>query len=439
MKKRYLSVIATLLCALLAVFTVFGAGCKKNYDKNIEQEMKGSFNFFWNEAQTAESEYPTYGLILDRYPSGRGYASIASVGFGLAAYVVGAEEGYVTKDAAKERTEKTLDTLLTLQKKSGVAWNGFFAHFITTDKGERWGKCEISSVDTAILLCGALTAGEYFGGTVKEKADELYSNVNWTSFIKTRGRKSYISMAYNPDSGAVSDGCWDYYAEQLMIYVLGAGSPTEEYRLGDTEYYDFTRTKGEYGDSGEFYYSWFGSIFTYQFSHAFVDFRGKVDKDGTNWFQNSVNASKAAYNYCKSNTGSKTFKEGGWGLTACDAPLGYNGHLGNPPRGWTPTGDYLVYEGTVAPAGAIGSVVFIPDESLKALKYYQTLEELQGEYGLKDSYNLDCNYYAVDSIGIDKGISLLMLANYKGETVWKQFMKSTYVNSGLSVLGFKEA
>lgn len=442
MKKKLTSL---LILLILAATLAFSPACKKDlkkeYAKDIAKEMELSFNFFWEQAQTDEQYPATYGLIVDRWPAGKDYSSIASVGFGLTAYVIGVEQGYVTHEEAGTRSEKTLDTLLALQQRGGgVAWEGFFAHFINNKTGARHGKCEISSVDTAILLCGALTAGEYFGGAVKEKAQTLYSNVNWKSFIKTRGSKSYISMAYNPDTDTVSSGCWDWYAEQLMIYVLGAGSPNAEHRLDDKTYYDFTRQSGSYGSSGEFIYSYFGSIFTYQYSHAWINFKGLKDKNGTDWFENSVRASKAAYEYCADRKSqSETFKKGGWGLTACDAPNGYNGHLGASPRGWTPDAAYYDNEGTVAPAGAIGSVVFTPEESLKALRYYQSLEFLNGTYGLRDSYNLDKNYAASDCIGIDKGISLVMLQNYLDGSVWETFMKNACVKSGLDVLGFTKA
>lgn len=446
--KKKLSLLTSIV--LSAVTVSFGAaGCAtdlyEEYKDSIDTEMRLSFDFFWNECVTDES-LPTYGLIVDRWPGNDNYASTASVGFGLTAYVIGAEEGWVTREEAQERSLGTLETILAIQADGeneaspnyhDVAYEGFLAHFIDTRTAARYGDCEISSVDTAILLCGALTVGEYFGGEVAEAAEEVYSNVNWNAFIKELGGRTLISMAYDPDTGIVSNGCWDWYAEQLMIYVLGAGSPVEEYRLDDEAYYDFTRRTGSYGDSGEFIYSYFGSIFTYQYSHAWIDFRGKTDKNGTDWWTNSVNASRANYNYCRDMVNSSaTFAAGGWGLTACDAPNGYNGYLGTPARGWQPNSEYYRYEGTVAPAGAIGSVVFTPEESLEALEYYQSLRLLNGAYGLNDSYNLDYDFYASDCIGIDKGISLLMLANFKNEVVWSVFMQNEHVLSGLENLGF---
>ena len=432
-------IIAT-LCCLAACGEPGKEQLLKDYSEQIQQEMKGCFDFFWNEAQTADNS-PAYGLIADRAGVTQGAgASIASVGFGLAAYVVGVEEGYVSKADAETRAKGTLQTLLRLQTNGSKATrHGFFTHFLNMNSAVPMSGSEISSIDTAIMLCGALTAGEYFGGEVEQLANEIYANVDWTSMRMTRSGKRYIAMTFNASGNPVTP--WDYYAEQLMIYVLGAGSPTEEYRLDDKEYYDFTRAEGNY-KGHKFYYSWFGSIFTYQFSHAFIDFRNKKDKNGTDWWDNSVQASLAAYEYCRDNVNlSETYKEGGWGLTACDSPTGNSGELGCPPRGWSSSANpsYDLIQGTVAPCGAIGSVVFTPEQSLKALKYYQSLRLLNGKYGLLDSYNLDRRYYATDYIGIDKGISLLMLYNYKCDGVWDLLNANEYIANGLDVLGFTAA
>ena len=439
--KKLLTLICTLI--ITAAFLAFVPACSEDlgekYEGAIEKEMKGSFDFFWNEANTTEGS-PAYGLIVDRWPRANEYGSIASVGFGLTAYVIGVEEGWVQREEAEERSLKTIEALIGLQQREDVTWEGFFAHFINMKNGNRYGNCEISSVDTAILLCGAVTAGEYFGGKVKDAAYTLYGNVNWKAFEVVRGNKTYISMSYNPDTGkVVTSGVWDWYAEQLMIYVLGAGSPTAEYRLDDTAYYSFKRSVAGY-NGHKFIHSYFGSLFTYQYSHAWIDFSGIVDREGVNWFKNSVEASKAAYEFCRDRaSSSKTFAEGGWGLTACDAPNGYNGYLGATPRGWTPDAAYSKYEGTVAPAGAIGSVVFTPKESLEALEYYQTLRLINGKYGLLDSYNLDFDYFADQCIGIDKGISIVMLSNYTDGIIWETFMQSSEVQSALTILGFTES
>lgn len=436
--KKTLSITAIIL--ILVILCCQTCGCTQGnlrvlYAENIEQEMKGCFNFFWEQANHTVGS-AGYGIISDRWPSmSSQYGSIASIGFGLTAYVIGVEQGYVELEEAKTRTLGTLETMLRLQEDVDSAYEGFFYHFLDKASGKKWNNCEVSTIDTAILLCGALTAGEYFGGEIATKANQLYANANWKAFEVAKNGKTYISMGYK-NGAVIKNGLWDWYAEQLMIYVLGAGSPTKDYRLSSEPYYDFTRKTGNFGTEN-FIYSYFGSIFTYQYSHAWIDFRSYTDQNGTNWFENSVNASKSAYNFCILNASqSESYSKKSWGLTACDTNNGYSGYLGASPRGWSANAEYDAVKGAIAPAGAIGSVVFTPAESLRALRYYQSLPQLNNRfYGLNDSFNLDYDWYAEDCIGIDKGISLLMLANYLDETVWNYFMQNENVLNGLAALG----
>lgn len=451
--KKYLKLICTILLVVLLLGCFAACGelsdeqLKSKYSDLIEKEMRGSFDFFWNETQTDDGS-PAYGLVADRanyvqaYGKNTSPASIASVGFGLAAYVIGAEQGYVTKQEAQTRTEGTLHTLLTLQTdpESKVTKNGFFTHFLDMETAKPAPGSEYSSIDTAIMLCGALTAAQYFGGEVETLANQIYSNVNWTSMRLKKGTQPCIAMTF---SGDTPSGPWDFYAEQLMIYVLGAGSPNAAYRLDDTEYYAFTRKQGNY-KGHSFYYSWFGSIFTYQFSHAFIDFRNKKDAQGTNWWENSVQASLADYEYCKDNSNTyTTFRDGVWGLTACDGVSGYCGFIGSGTRGWNPSSAspdernaYTPNISTVAPCGALGSVVFTPKQSLEALNTFNKDSKLNGRYGLVDSYNLDKDFYASSYIGIDKGITLCMLYNYMTDGIWTLTNGNQYLQNGLTALGF---
>ena len=96
-------------------------------------------------------------------------------------------------------------------------------------------------------------------------------------------------------------------------------------------------------------------------------------------------------------------------------------------------------DGTISPCGAIGSIVFTPKESIKAIEYYyNTFKKLWGKYGFKDGFNLEEkeDWFAKEYIGIDKGIELLMIENYLNETIWKYFMRNEYVINGLKILGF---
>jgi len=390
-------------------------------DEVIEWEMKGSFDFFWERANTDEGS-PGYGLIRDRYPGSEGIASTASVGFGLTAYLIGIEKGYITREQGLDRVTRTLDTLLTIEREEG-----FYYHFVDMLTGKRAWNSEISSIDTAILLMGVLSAGEYFGGEVEVKAQQIYDEVSWPWFIDPDRNMFY--MAYRPEKGF--EGYWDFYAEQLMLYVLAAGSDTHP--TDQMPYYVFTRHSAKYGDGQTFIHSWFGSLFTHQFSHAWIDFRGRSDKKDVNWFDNSVEASLAQVNFA-TNMDEKytTLGPDAWGLTACDGPDGYNGLYGAPPSGFDNKQHFI--DDTIPPAGAIGSIIFVPEQAQRAMLYYYSFEDLKGPYGFKDAFNLSRDWFASDVIGIDKGISLLMLANYQSDMVYRITMENKNLLQGLERL-----
>lgn len=392
----------------------------------MEYEMRGSFNFFWEQANT-EAGSAGYGLVRDRYPGSEGIASMASVGFGLTAYLIGVEKGYVTHDEAADRVNGTLDTLLAMERTEG-----FYYHFVDMHTGRRAWQSEVSSIDTSILLMGVLSAGQYFGGEIQAKANTIYEGINWPWFLDESRQMFY--MAYRPEKGF--EGHWDFYAEQLMLYVLAAGSPTHP--VDATPYYTFTRHSAKYGDGQPFIHSWFGSLFTYQFSHAWIDFRGYIDTEGVNWFDNSVEASLAHYNYAvKMERKYETLGPEAWGFTACDGPNGYNGLYGAPPSGYDNRAHTI--DDTIPPAGAIGSIIFLPEPAQQAMLNYYSVERLNGPYGFNDAYNLTEDWYATDVIGIDKGISLLMLANFENDLVYQTMMSNAVILQGLEQLRFTRA
>ena len=391
----------------------------------VEAEMEASFRFFWEQA-TTDPASPGYGLVRDRYPGAPGIASIASVGFALTALPIGVEKGYISREQGYERAVGALATLLKMERT-----HGFFYHFVDMQTGRRAWNSEVSTIDTGILLMGVLTAGQYFGQEVQRQAGQLYGDVDWPWFVDEDAGQFY--MAYRPESGF--EGHWDFYAEQLMLYVLAAGSPAHP--LDERLYYGFTRHKGSWGQGKPFIHSWFGSLFTYQYSHAWIDFRGYTDRKGVNWFDNSVTASQAQYDFAVSVQDKyKTLSAKAWGLTACDGPDGYEGRYGAPPSGYDNT-MHLV-DDTVAPSAALGSIVFLPRQAEQALLYYASLPELQGRYGLQDAFNLSQEWFDSDVIGIDKGVTLLMLANYQNDQVYAITMKIPAFLTGLERLGLAQ-
>ncbi len=394
--------------------------------KLLNRELKKCYNFFIQEANTDKNS-KGFGLIKDKTAIAKDIASIASVGYGLAALVIGVKHNWISYKKAYKRADLTLETFIN----NVEGQNGFYYHFVNMKNGKREWNCEISIIDTAIFICGAITAGEYFGGNIKEKAEILYKKINWDWYRNKNNNLFY--MGFTPEKGFW--GSWDMYAEQLMLYVLGVSSPT--YPIDTSMYYEFKRKKTDYKKIKDIIYTYCGTLFTYQFSHAWIDFRNTKDLDGIDWFENSIKATKANKEYCIDNSKKfKTYGENSWGLTSCVAPKGYVA-LGAKPCEIQLDIDN---DGTIPPCGAIGSIVFTPQDSIKAMEYYYNqIPKLWGKYGFKDSYNLEGEkiWVAKEYIGIDKGIELIMIENYLNGTVWKYFMRNKYVKEGLNKLNIK--
>lgn len=390
----------------------------------LEKEQRKCFDFFWNEVSLQEE---SFGLIRDNTKSQK-MCSIASIGFGLPAIVVGIERGYITKEQGEERVRRTLCTM----KEKTERVHGFYYHFLDMDTAKRFGKCEVSIIDTAIFLMGALVAGEYFGGEIAKLAEEIYTDVDWVWYHNPKNNQFY--MGYNETQNG-HFGAWDHYAEQFMVYFLSVAAP--KYPVNPSVFYDCPQYCNNYKDSGLIFHSHGGGLFVYQFSHAFIDFRNKKDRRGIDWFENSVRASKANRSYCIDNPlGLKTYGENAWGMTACETPTGYSGSMGALPC----FGNKQIFpDGTIPPCGAIGSIVFTPEESIAAMKFYEQNDKLWGKYGFVDAYNLDVSpeWYSDMVIGIDKGISILMIENYRSELIWKLVGQNKYIQKAFELLEFQ--
>ncbi len=393
--------------------------------ETLKKELKGSYNFFID-LSNYKKDSPGYGLSQDKF-SDANLCSIASVGYKLSALVIGVENDWLDYDKAKIEALRTLKTIANLEK-----IEGFYYHFIDINSGLRKHNSEISTIDTSIMIAGCLLVGQYFGDEVYEIADSLYKKINFPWIVDKRNNQFYFG--YKKEQGFF--GYWDYYAEQLMLYILGAGSPT--YPIGLDVYNSFVREKGNYKENKDIIYSWFGSLFTYQLSHAWLDFRNKIDRDGINWFDNSIKATLANRDFCIDyNHQYPSFNENSWGITACVYEKGYQGEHGAEPAHHN---IYLHNDGTIAPYGAVSSIVFTPEHSINALKHYYSIPYLVGKYGLKAAYRIDQDkkvWYSEDFLGIDKGLTMLMIDNYLNQNTWKILNGNEYIKKCFKRLEFK--
>lgn len=397
---------------------------ERQVSRVLEEEERKCFDFFWNEVSQSKEGY---GLIRDNDVD-RDMCSVASVGFGLAGLAVGAYRGYVDRQEAQMRAEGTLVTL----RERATRVHGFFYHFLHMEDGSRYGKSEVSIIDTALLLMGALVAGEYFGGQCRQLWEELYAEVDWEWYRNPQANCFY--MGYNEKEGHF--GRWDHYAEQLIMYFLGVAAP--KHPVDASIFYDCPLFCDAYKDSGLIYHSYCGGLFVYQFSHAFLNLQGRKDRRGIDWYENSVRATRANRQYCIDNPlQRKTYHQNAWGMTACMTPHGYSGAQGALPCFGN---DKNEADGTVPPCGAIGSLPFCPEEVMAAADFYATIPQLWGKYGFLDAYNLDVEpaWFSDRCIGIDKGVSLLMLENYRSGLIWKLTDENEYIQRAFELLEIRE-
>ncbi|QMS85070.1 glucoamylase family protein [Candidatus Xianfuyuplasma coldseepsis] len=405
----------------------------------IEQEMKGSFHFFWDNTNTDPSS-KGYGLILgtDKHPD---RSSIASVGYGLAAIVIGVERGYITFEEGYHRVLTSLESIFHNIDKS----HGFYVHFIRMSTAETMGKdkgrpSEYSTIDTAIFLMGVLAVKEYFKQDVESISDKLLQEADWEYLVKDHDTKPVFRMAFGKERYKTEDGfnkaSWDHYAEQLMMYILYAGQKDCDPKLAKKLYDSFHRPTGSY--RGKPYVHCFNNaLFVHQFSHLFIDFDTYVDESGFSWFNNSIAATLANKQWCNDNPQYNTFKQGYWGLTASHCKRGYC-VVGGPPWGNEHVKDHMPkIDGTVAPYASLSSIMFTPKESLEQLQKFALDNKMWGPYGLYDSFNFEEEpWYSNSYIGIDKGPTLLALDNYLHQTVLTLVTNSDYVQRALQRLKF---
>ena len=386
-------------------------------DKFLDDLERANFRFFWEQAN------PQTGLIKDRAnvrakDTGMA-ASIASVGFGLTAICIADKRGYIGHEDARRRVISTLSFI----------WHklpthrGFFYHFANINTGERIWDSEVSSVDTAIFLCGALTCKAYFHHRdIDELAHAIFDRVDWTWVAEDT---TLLSMGWTPEMG-FTNSRWEFYSELMMMYLLGMGSASHP--LPPDAWHAWKRTLFEY--DGLRYIGSFAPLFIHQYSQAWFDFRNKHDKFA-NYFQNSTIATDVHRRFCiELNTQFSDYSNALWGITASDSQHGYVVWGGPPAMG--------PIDGTVVPAAAGGSIPFLPQETMRVLHtIHDRYPNAWCRYGFVDAFNPITGWYDTDVVGIDTGITMLMAENARSAFVWETFMKNPETQKGMAVAGFK--
>jgi len=423
-----------------------------------------TFDFFWATGN------PLNGMVPDRYPS-RSPASIAAIGFGLTAYVIGADRGFITRAQARERTLATVRFFKNApqgaQARGMTGHKGFFYHFLDMKTGTRAGRSELSTVDTALLIGGMLHAQSYFDtahpdeAEIRAAVDAIYWRVDW-KWAQVRGQ--LISMGWIPDKGFIPHD-WLGYNEAMLVVLLALGSPTHP--VEETAWSAWAESyRGAWGRFMGYEHLSFAPLFGHQYSHMWIDFRAIQDatmrQHGIDYFLNSRRAVYAQRAYAIANpSGWYEYGANVWGFTACDGP----GTMSTFDRGnrfryfldYSARGAgraHTVDDGTIAPTAALSSLPFAPEIVIPAVEEMHARygKYIYSKYGFFDSFNRSFNatdlkltdgrvdpdfgWIANDYLGIDQGPILAMIGNYRNELVWDDMRKCAPLRRGLERAGF---
>ena len=386
-------------------------------DKFLDDLERASCLFFWEQGN------PATGLIKDRCnvraKDESLAASIASTGFGLTAICIADERGFIPHADARLRVVRTLSFL----------WHklpthrGFFFHFANINTGERMWDSEVSSVDTAILLCGVLTCKQHFKDKdIEQLAHAIFDRVDWTWLSEDT---SLLSHGWTPEFGFIPSR-WEYYSELMMMYLLGMGSPSHP--LPKDAWFAWKRTVFEFEELR--YIGSFAPLFVHQYSQAWFDFRSKRDRFA-DYFLNSAIATEVHRRFCvELHSQFSDYSDDLWGITASDYARGYIVWGGPPATG--------PIDGTLVPCAAGGSLPFQSSSALRVLRtIHDRYPNAWSRYGIVDAFNPITGWYDTDVIGIDTGIIMVMAENLRTSFVWDTFMKNPEAQRGMASAGFE--
>jgi hypothetical protein len=415
-------------------------------DALVERLQRAAFTYL---TQYANSEN---GLVADTSRR-RSPCSIAVVGFALSCYPAAVNNGWLSRAEAASRTLKTLrffSQSSQADRPDATGYKGFYYHFLDMQTGERVWQCELSLVDTALLIAGILTAACYFEGggdeaEIRALADALYRRVDW--YWAQNGSET-VSQGWKPECGFLHYG-WEGYNEATILHVLGLGSPT--FPLTPSCYKSWGLTyQWENLVDNDVLYS--GPLFTHLFSHAWIDFRGIRDafmrEKHSDYFENTKRSIAVHREYSERNPHNfKGYSRNFWGITAGDGPSGQELRLdGRDQRffGYMSRGvPYGPDDGTIAPWAMLATLPFGADAALAGTRHLleacpQVCIEDRFSSGFNPTLPIDGKGWLSEGwYGLDQGLLVMMLENHRSGLIWNLFRKSPYVQAGLKRAGFE--
>jgi hypothetical protein len=418
----------------------------------LDDLSRVTFDYFVKEINSEN------GLIADTDQPGAP-ASVAVIGLGIGIYITGVKRKFLTR---AEAAQKILTILRFFHSShqgpepDATGYKGFYYHFLNMRTGRRDAQCELSTIDTAMLMAGMLHAAAYFtGGGRKEReirdlAEQLYRRVDWQWALNGRAT---IGHGWKPESGFLPNRWEGSYSEALILYILAAGSPT--FPIGPEGYKEWT-SSFEVKETYDLKYIYAGPLFIHQLSHIWIDFRGIKDdinrRVGLDYFENSRRATYVQRQYAIENPqGFKHYGEYVWGLTASDGPgpaeIEVDGvkrrFYGYLARG-APEGPD---DGTVSPWAVATSIPFAPEIVIDTMRH--AIEHFglksRSPYGFDASFNPTFpekkgsrhGWVSPSIFGLNQAPIVLMIENFQSGFIWETMRACTHIVQGLRRLGFR--
>ena len=348
-------------------------------------------------------------------------ASTALTGFYLSALCIGAERRWQPFDACRERVWQALRHLLGHQDNV----RGWFYHFVNRKSGDRVWNSEVSTIDTALLLAGVLTAQQYFSDAaeISELAAALYARIDFPWFLDQSN--GCLRMGWTPEAGFLS-GVWTDYDENAILSILAIASPALP--IPASTWYAFRRDPI---DLCGYRFVGRGPLFTHQYSQAWLHLAHLRDGPPLqiDYFQNSIVATYGFRALWVSLRGIyPSYSENLWGITPSDSDIGY--------IIWGSPQSRRDIDGSIVPCAAAGSLMFAPEICLPALQEMSTQFGgfVYGPYGFVDSFNPLTRWANPDVVGINLGITLLSAENLRSGNVWRWFHRSPYVRKAMRAI-----
>ncbi len=405
-------------------------------DELLTMVQEVSFRYYW------EGAAPNSGMTRENLPGNDRIIALGASGFGVMALIVGVERGFIAREQAVDRLLQ-----ITAFLDRADRFHGAWPHFLDDDTGHRlpvFGVYDNGAdlVETSFLMEGLLAARGYFNSpSEKEKQlhdriTQLWAEVEWDWFRRfPKGDALY--WHWSPEYAFVINNRLTGFNEVMITYLLAIASPS--HGVPGSLYYSgwvgeginnpYVNGQTYYGIKLDVGFKQGSPLFFTHYSYMGFDPHHLRDRF-TNYFDNNRNMALINQRYCIANPGAyKGYSADDWGITAVDGPHGYVDYAPNSK----------LDDGTIAPTGAVSSIVYTPEPSVTALKhFYRDLgAQLWGVYGFADAFNQQEDWVSGIYMGLNQAPMAVMIENYRSGVIWKSFMSNPEIRAMIEKIGFQ--